>query len=93
MTILRVPVARIGLIVAAIALASGPASAQMKHMTDAEMIEHLKGSAPPAVLDNATILNTEAWPWLAREQTAGLAWILAARRCAPRPARWSGSKR
>jgi hypothetical protein len=49
MTILRVPVARIGLIVAAIALASGPASAQMKHMTDAEMIEHLKGSAPPAV--------------------------------------------
>jgi hypothetical protein len=60
MTILRVPVARIGLIVAAIALASGPASAQMKHMTDAEMIEHLKGSAPPAVLDNATILNMAA---------------------------------
>jgi hypothetical protein len=50
MTILRVPVARIGLIVAAIALAGGPASAQMKHMTDAEMIERLKGSAPPAVL-------------------------------------------
>jgi hypothetical protein len=60
MTILRVPLARIGLIVAAIALAGGPASAQMKHMTDAEMIEHLKGSAPPAVLDNATILNMAA---------------------------------
>src|ERR1700723_521823 len=57
MTILRVHVARIGLIVAAIALAGGRASAQMKHITDAEMIEHLKGSAPPAVLDNATILN------------------------------------
>ena len=60
MTTFRVPVVRIGLILAAAALVNGPALAQMKHMTDAEMIEHLNGSAPPAVLDNATILNMAA---------------------------------
>jgi hypothetical protein len=57
MVTLRKPVAQVGLTLAALALASIPAFAQMKHMTDAEMIEHVKGSAPPAVLDNATILN------------------------------------
>src|SRR6202166_1434935 len=57
MLTLRKPVAQVGLTLAALALASIPAFAQMKHMTDAEMIEHVKGSAPPAVLDNATILN------------------------------------
>ena len=45
---------------AAICLASSPAQAQMKHFTDAELMEHLKGTAPPAVLDNATILNMAA---------------------------------
>ena len=45
---------------AAIALASNPVQAQMKHFTDAEMLEHLKGTAPSAVLDNATILNMAA---------------------------------
>lgn len=48
MIALRMPVARIGLTLTAIALASGPALAQMKHMTKAEMIAHLKGTALPA---------------------------------------------
>ena len=48
------------LTLAAVALATIPAAAQMKHFTDAELMEHLKGTAPPAVLDNATILNMAA---------------------------------
>jgi hypothetical protein len=56
----KIAVSGAGLVLAAAALASGPAVAQMKHMTDAEMIDHLKGVAPPAILDNATILNMAA---------------------------------
>ncbi len=58
MTMQRISSARIGLTLAALALASSPALAQMKHATDAELMEKLKGAAPPAVLENATVLNT-----------------------------------
>ena len=57
MIALRMPVARVGLTLAAFALASSPALAQMKHMTDAELLELLKSAAPPAVLEKATVLN------------------------------------
>ena len=57
MTTFRLTVAHIGLTLAAIALASVPSVAQTKHFTDAELMENLKGAAPPAVLENATILN------------------------------------
>ena len=57
MTTFRLTVAHIGLTLAAIALSSVPSVAQTKHFTDAELMENLKGAAPPAVLENATILN------------------------------------
>ncbi len=57
MITLRIPVARVGLMLAAFALASSPVLAQMKHVTDAELLELLKSAAPPAVLEQATVLN------------------------------------
>lgn len=60
MTIRRMQIALAGLTLAIIALGAGPALAQMKHVTDAELMEKLKGAAPPAVVDNATILNMAA---------------------------------
>jgi len=57
MTTFRLPLARICLTIAAVALAGSPVLAQMKHVSDAELMELIKGAAPPAVLENATVLN------------------------------------
>jgi hypothetical protein len=59
MTTQRIPVACVGLTVVAIVLAGGPALSQHKHATDAELMELLKSAAPPAVLENATVLNMQ----------------------------------
>ncbi len=54
------PIRAMAIGVAAVAMANGSAVAQHKHHTPDELMELLKGAAPPAVFDNATILDMQA---------------------------------
>jgi hypothetical protein len=39
------------------ALFSSPAAAQMKHVSDEELLKAIEGAAPPEIVANATVLN------------------------------------
>ena len=57
MTALSRPVGRAALAILAAVLTCGPALAETTQLTDEELMEKLKGAAPPAVFENATILK------------------------------------
>lgn len=60
MTSYSTPAGRIALALFALALTSGPAFAQTKPVSDDELMAKLKGAAPPAVFENATVLGMAA---------------------------------
>lgn len=60
MITLRIRATMTGVTFVAVALANGSALAQHKHQTPEELMTHLKGAAPAAVFDNATLLDMQA---------------------------------